>query len=158
MSYLFSDVADRLFAGGSGCGPECGCHSCQSAAGGLHQWYEKEEEEEASAQLTPPPQSGPPRAVSARSQPLHGSYPSGSRLGLYYPSRLGFFSQDQEAAQTSPETQEALPGSSSPGGPTYSPDPESVFLQDAIRRGIRDINQLTTMIFLARHPSLRRPR
>ena len=150
MSY-FSNVEDRSSIDGLGCGPGCGCGPCS----GLSEWYEKEEEEELPEGVTsriPSPNQSPTAARSL------GEYPNrrpGFRLGFYH-----LHDADEPAA--GPET----PSAAAAVGPQASSDPEAIgpqtscdvdqrLLQSALRSGIRNLRQLTDMIFFARHPSLK---
>lgn len=120
-----------------GCGPECKCGPCKAGLSGLDEWYEKERERQ------PPPsaQSGqsPPQASSA--QPLSGW--NGSGFGLAYRS-------PRRRLPVGP-----APAIAPAPGRANSPAIDQRVLQDAIRRGVRNLRQLTAAVFFARHPSRR---
>lgn len=108
-----------------GCGPECKCGPCKSGLSGLDETYVKEQER-------------PPRATPA--QPLSGWDRSGVGSG-YRPRRRIPYGPTPAIA----------PGP----GPVNSPAVDQQVVQDAIRRGVRNLRQLTAAIFFARHPAQR---
>jgi hypothetical protein len=118
-----------------GCGPECKCGPCSAGLRGLDEWYVKEQE---GRPQRPSPQSG---QASSRAQPLSGWDRSGIRPGYRGPRRSPGFGPARAISQM-------------PGG-ANSPDMDQRVVQDALRRGVRNLRQLTAAIFFARHPSQR---
>ena len=126
MAYL-SNFEYGSSDGDLGCGPECKCGPCSAGLRGLDEWYVKEPER--------PPH---PEKESSRAQPLSGWNPSGVGRG---PHRRPAFGPPRSIAQM-------------PAG-ANSPDMDQRVVQDALRRGVRNLRQLTAAIFFARHPAQR---
>lgn len=137
MTYL-SNIEYGSFAEDLGCGPECKCGPCKADLSGLGERYEKEQERQPRPTSAQPGQS-PPQSNPA--QRLSGWDRSGS--GLRYGS-----------ARRRPPYGLAPAIAPAPVR-ANSPAIEQRVVQDAIRRGVRNLRQLTAAVFFARHPSLR---
>ena len=132
----FSNTEHGSCAEDLGCGPECKCGPCKAGLGGLDEWYEKEQQRQPRSQSSrsdqSPPQSRPTQSLSGSDQFALGYRGSRRRLPLGPPSPITL-----------------THGAVSP------PWNDQRIVQDALRRGVRNLRQLTAAIFFSRHPSLR---